>query len=68
MAKRDVENIVLEIPMFVYKEIITQTQIKTANSKIDFLIRFGPAFRSVETELIQQYEQLFVKEEATKGY
>lgn len=58
-------TIVLEIPTFIYKEIIKQTELDIANKKIDFLLRFGPAFRSCELELIQQYEQYFQKEEAT---
>jgi len=43
---------VLAIPLFIYKDIITQTQLKAANKKIDFLVRFGPAFRTVEFSLI----------------
>lgn len=36
--------------------------------KINFLLRFGPAFRQAGVEMIQQVEHLFTKEEATQGY
>jgi hypothetical protein len=43
---------VIEIPSFIYREIITQTQLRIANLKIGFLMRFGPSFRQAGLEMI----------------
>ena len=59
---------VLQISTVKYKEIITQTQMSAAEKKIDFLVRYGPGFRSLGRQMIQEYEVFFVKEEYTKGY
>lgn len=44
-TSKQADTEVIEIPCFAYKEIITQTELKLATDKIDFLLRFGPAFR-----------------------
>jgi hypothetical protein len=62
------DTLVLEIPSQIYREIITQTQLRAAEQKVDFLRRFGPAFRTVTQETIEKFESLFVKEEATQGH
>lgn len=59
---------VLEIPTFIFGEIIKQTALEISAKKIDFLVRFGPAFRSCDLGLITNCEQLFKKEEATLGF
>lgn len=59
---------VIQISTVKYKEIITKTQLTTAEKKIDFLITYGPAFRQLSRQMIQEYEIFFIKEEFTKGY
>ena len=43
---------VLQISTVKYKEIITKTQMTTAEKKIDFLITYGPAFRHLSRQMI----------------
>lgn len=42
------DTITLEIPTFIFKEIMKQTELDIAQRKIDFLLRFGPTFRQQE--------------------
>lgn len=52
----------------VYKEIISKTLQNQAEKKIDFLLRFGPKLRDAGRNMVQDFEIMFVKYLAKKGF
>lgn len=52
----------------VYKEIISKTLQNQAEKKIDFLLRFGPKLRDAGRNMVQDFEIMFVKYLANKGF
>jgi hypothetical protein len=67
MAK-EANTEILAIDLAAFKQIITQTQLVNAEQKIEFLLRYGPAFRDLGTDGMQRLEVHFRKVEYDRGY
>jgi CRP-like cAMP-binding protein len=51
-----------------YEKIKRERVLSSAETKIAFLKQYIPGFRSLKEDIIHEFETLFEKERATKGY
>lgn len=51
-----------------YRSILALNEFTTAERKVDFLMRFGPKLRDFGRSMVEEYEVMWIKQEATKGY
>ncbi len=51
-----------------YRAIIAMKEFTTAEKKVEFLMRFGPKLRDFGRNMVEEYEVMWLKQEATKGY
>jgi hypothetical protein len=51
-----------------YNQLLQEKQTTVAESKIDFLMRFGPKLRDIGRSMLEEFEVLWLKYEASRGY
>ncbi len=51
-----------------YRQILALKEFTTAEKKVDFLMRFGPKLRDFGRNMVEEYEVMWIKQEATRGY
>lgn len=67
-AKAEKETLLLKINILKYENIRKERVLSKAEAKIEYLTRFIPGFRSVQSKIIDEWETLFKKEKVTKGF
>ena len=60
---------VIQIDNLKFQSIFSKAQLALASEKIEFLIRFVPALRSIHARrVLEETDSLFIKEKYTKGF
>jgi len=67
-AKAEKKTFVLKINILKYENIRKERVVSSAEAKIEYLTRYIPGFRSVSTNVINEFETLFKKEKVTQGF
>lgn len=68
VAKAEKETFLLKFDIAKYENIRKDRVLSAAEAKVEYLTRYIPGFRSVTTNIINEFERLFKKEKVTKGY